>query len=772
MSKLELLAPAGNLESFYAAINAGADAIYLGLDDFNARIKADNFSVDNIKNIVDFAHLRSVKVYITINIIIKDYEYDKLLIMIKKTMEANVDAYLVQDLGVANFLISHFPTINLHASTQMGIHNLYGAQVVEKLGFTRIVLSRETKLEDIKLIKENTSLEIEYFVQGALCVSFSGNCYMSSFSTLNSGNRGRCQQLCRLKYQSFENDQFLKSGYLLSARDLSLIKNIKLLKNAGVDSFKIEGRLRRKGYVSVVTSTYRKLIDLIENNQSLNDELINDSINNLKKEFSRGDFLYDAYLKNGNTSNVINEKIQNHLGVKIGKSISCKSFKDIYEIEVYSTHSIKKGDGLKFVKDNKELVSLGVGNVNILDGNKYRIYSKNKVPNGLDMYLTLDEKLESASLNNIIKKPIDIYVYAYPNSPLVVTINFEKLSVTESSEYIIEEAKNVITTKEEITNQISKVSDTPFYVNNVNVETENSFIPKSVINETRRNAIKLLEDKILAYQRKDFIFKENIEHVEYKPIYSKDIFIINENIKLSVLDYFDLNNKLIVFSFSDYTQANSYIKYIKDKYPNNDYALNLPIINNSKDLIIIDKIIASNKDFILIANNIGHLKYLNDHRIIAGLGLNICSKQSFNTYMKFGCMNAILSLETDKKVVDELCGCYYYSIGYNTLMNFAHCPYQVNYNTTCGKCSFNDSLSYQDDAHKKMKIRRTRIANCYFELLNSNLLNTYKDVNNLKVIDLRNVNDEYIKNLVLFIDNEIDNVTSHDSKGLLFKTVK
>ena len=163
MSKLELLAPAGNLESFYAAINAGANAIYLGLDDFNARIKADNFSVDNIKNIVDFAHLRSVKVYVTINIIIKDYEYDKLLNMIKKTMEANVDAYLVQDLGVANFLISHFPTTNLHASTQMGIHNLYGAQVVEKLGFTRIVLSRETKLEDIKLIKKLGDNNMEDF---------------------------------------------------------------------------------------------------------------------------------------------------------------------------------------------------------------------------------------------------------------------------------------------------------------------------------------------------------------------------------------------------------------------------------------------------------------------------------------------------------------------------------------------------------------------------------------------------------------------------------
>ncbi|MGM9859017.1 MAG: U32 family peptidase [Bacilli bacterium] len=771
MNKLELLAPAGNIESFYAAINAGADAIYLGLDDFNARIKAENFSVDNIKEVVDYAHLRDVKVYVTVNIIIKDSEYDKLFNMIQKTMEAHVDAYLIQDLGVAEFLKKHFPLLVLHASTQMGIHNLYGAQVAEKLGFSRIVLSRETKLEDIKLIKENTSLEIEYFIQGALCVSFSGNCYLSSFSSLNSGNRGRCQQLCRLKYQSFGNDKFLKSGYLLSARDLSLIKNIKLLKDVGVDSFKIEGRLRRKGYVSVVTSTYRKLIDLIENDKYISNELIIDSIIDLKKEFSRGDFLYDAYLKNGNISNVINENVQNHMGVKIGKSISCKAFKDIYEIEVYSTHNIKKGDGLKFVKDNKEIVSLGVGNVNVLKDNKYRIFSKNKVLNGLDMYLTLDEKLESSSLSNIIKKPIDIYVYAYPSSPLVITINYNKLSVTESSDFIIEEAKNVSTTKEEIITQISKLNDTPFYINNINVEIENCFIPKSVVNQARRNALKLLEEEILKNHKKDILINENIEEKDYIPSYTKNIFIINEKIKLSSLANFDLTDKLITFVFSDYSQADAYIKYIKDAYPNNDYAINLPIISNNKDIAIIDKIIKT-YDFILIANNISHIKYIKENKVIAGLGLNICSKQSFNTYMKLGCINAILSLETEKKILDELHHCYYYSIGYNTLMNFSHCPYQVNYNTTCGKCSFNDSLLYQDDSHKKMKIRRTRICNCYFELLNSHLLNTYKDTNNVKVIDLRNLDETNIQNVSLLINGEIENITGIDSKGLLFKKVK
>ena len=265
MNKMELLAPAGNFESLYAAINAGCDAVYLGLDDFNARIKAENFNTTNIYDVVRYAHLRDVKVYVTLNIIIKDDEYSSLLRMIKETIKANVDAYIIQDLGVASFLKSHFPNICLHASTQMGIHNVQGAQVAKELGFTRIVLSRETKLEDIKEIKEKTNLEIEYFIQGALCVSFSGNCYLSSFKTLNSGNRGRCQQLCRLKYQAFNGDTFINSGYLISPRDLSLIKNISLLKEAGVDSLKIEGRLRRKGYVATTVSTYRKVLDIFKN---------------------------------------------------------------------------------------------------------------------------------------------------------------------------------------------------------------------------------------------------------------------------------------------------------------------------------------------------------------------------------------------------------------------------------------------------------------------------------------------------------------------------
>lgn len=199
---LELLAPAGDMESFDVAVASGADAVYLGLDNFNARMKAQNFDCDNIAQVVSRAHFYGVKVYVTINTILQNCEFKELIELVKASIDAKVDAFLVQDLGVCKVLKETFDGICLHASTQLGVHNLYGAKVAEKAGFSRVVLSREAKLEDIIEIKNNTNLEIEYFVQGALCIAFSGNCYLSSKEQGASGNRGLCKQMCRLPYRA------------------------------------------------------------------------------------------------------------------------------------------------------------------------------------------------------------------------------------------------------------------------------------------------------------------------------------------------------------------------------------------------------------------------------------------------------------------------------------------------------------------------------------------------------------------------------------------
>ena len=323
---LELLAPAGDMEAFDVAVASGADAVYLGLDNFNARMKAQNFDCDNIAQVVSRAHFYGVKVYVTINTILQNCEFKELIELVKASIDAKVDAFLVQDLGVCKVLKETFDGICLHASTQLGVHNLYGAKVAEKAGFSRVVLSREAKLADIIEIKNNTNLEIEYFVQGALCIAFSGNCYLSSKEQGASGNRGLCKQMCRLPYRAEVQGKSC-DGYLLSARDLCLYSSIKQLADAGVCSFKIEGRLRRNGYVACAVQAYRKALDEVEKGNSPTLDSITE--NELKIAFSRGEFLKRAYLDEG-TPKVVEKRFNNHIGIKIGtvKSVKGRTFRD------------------------------------------------------------------------------------------------------------------------------------------------------------------------------------------------------------------------------------------------------------------------------------------------------------------------------------------------------------------------------------------------------------------------------------------------------------
>ena len=257
---MELLAPVGDKESLKVAVYNGANAIYLGIKDFNARNNIAGFSLEDLDDVVRFFHLWNVKVYLAINILFKDEELQKALDVVFHANNKGVDAFIVQDVGLAYLINKHYPNIVLHASTQMAVHNLDGVKQLEKLGFKRVVLSREVGLEEIKYIHKNSNIEIEFFVQGALCVSFSGNCYLCSYLANKSGNRGVCQQFCRLPFEAYENNKLIKKGNLLSAKDICLIEKLQDLKEAGVVSLKIEGRARRPFYVGQVCKTYSKVL--------------------------------------------------------------------------------------------------------------------------------------------------------------------------------------------------------------------------------------------------------------------------------------------------------------------------------------------------------------------------------------------------------------------------------------------------------------------------------------------------------------------------------
>ena len=257
--RLKVLSPAGDMESLKMAVYNGADEVYLGVKDFNAR-NIEGFSLESLKEAVNFAHIFGVKVHLTVNILFSDDEIQSALDLIVDAYNLGVDAFIIQDIGLISLVHKLYPDIEIHASTQMGIHNLEGVRAVEKYGVKRVVLSRETPLSEIKRIRDNSNVEIEYFVQGALCVSFSGNCYLSSYLTNCSGNRGKCKQLCRLPYTFMYGDKEISKGYLLSAKDFNMLNRLSELKSAGVTAIKIEGRARRPYYVGEATRVYANAV--------------------------------------------------------------------------------------------------------------------------------------------------------------------------------------------------------------------------------------------------------------------------------------------------------------------------------------------------------------------------------------------------------------------------------------------------------------------------------------------------------------------------------
>ena len=314
-NNVELLSPAGDFECVKAAVQNGADAIYLGASSFSARASAANFSLAELKEVINYAHIRNVKVHLALNTLIKNNEFSEAISIAEKAYELGIDAIIVQDLGLATTLINSFPKLPIHASTQMTIHNLSGVQALERLGIQRVVLARELSLPEIEYICRNTNVEVETFIHGALCIGYSGQCLFSSMVGGRSANRGKCAQACRLPYQLLQDKNIIDSGYLLSPRDLCGLEFLPSLIEAGVKSFKIEGRLKSPEYVAVATRIYRKYIDLYFSSNPYEINLKDKK--DLLQVFNRGNFSSGHLDRKANLDLVFKEK-QNNMGIYIG----------------------------------------------------------------------------------------------------------------------------------------------------------------------------------------------------------------------------------------------------------------------------------------------------------------------------------------------------------------------------------------------------------------------------------------------------------------------
>lgn len=516
MRKPELLAPAGNIESLYAAVNAGCDAVYLAGNLYGARSYANNFSNEELIEAINYCHLLGVKVYVTVNTLIYEDEVDNFLDYVGFIHRNNVDAIIVQDLGMCDLIHKTYPNLEIHASTQMHIHNLDGVLMAKKLGIKRVVMARETSIDTLKKIKENTDMPLEVFVHGALCISYSGQCLMSSLIGNRSGNRGSCTGCCRLPYDLYvDNNKVNEDKYLLSTKDLNTLDHINELIDIEIDSLKIEGRMKSPEYVYVAVKLYRQAIDsYFKYSKVIYDKNLLKSLKFIfNREYTKG------FLFNEQNSNIINSFRPNHLGIKIGKVI--KLMKN--QVLIKLNEQLNINDGIRIISKNDtgaivtriikngKLVKSGLPNDEIIIDVKGKVNINDIVLKTYDYNLI--SEINKEIQNERRKVFVDIKIEARLNDYFKVSINDGNNSVKYISKCLISKAINNPTSKEAILKQMSKLGNSIYKINNIDILLDNNiFIQLSELNNIRREVIELLNNKRL-----------------YSINYKKDVYTISVN---------------------------------------------------------------------------------------------------------------------------------------------------------------------------------------------------------------------------------------------------
>lgn len=506
----ELLAPAGSMEALKAAISNGCDAIYLGMQKFGARAYSSNFDLESLQEAVAYAHLRNVKIYVTMNTIVFENEMEEMKEQIRQLNEIGVDGIIVQDLAALDYIVKNFLDLEVHCSTQMGIDDLDGTLLFKELGAKRVVLSREVEIEKVKEIKRIAEIPVEIFVHGALCVSYSGNCLMSGLIGYRSGNRGRCVGSCRKEYELLDQttDTSLARNYILSTKDLNTIDYIDDLKE--IDSLKIEGRMKDPTYVANVVSKYRMALD---------HQITEEEKENLKKTFNRT--FTKGYLFHEDRRNITNIVKPNNFGYEIG-TIS-RMVKDRYEITL--TRPLNQNDTIR-ISHNKEEVNLMVAKLYNKEGeliNKADKVCYIKIQETLSpgdvVYKTKDyfySKELEASLEKEFKRfPLDLKVYACPDSKLFIDAEGLGFQYFYESEEILGEAIHNPTTKDQVIKQFSRLHDTIFELNQVDYEECHAFIPAKLLNAARREIVQGLSDLKLNSQKNRTKAREAKEKISF-----------------------------------------------------------------------------------------------------------------------------------------------------------------------------------------------------------------------------------------------------------------
>ena len=676
---IELLSPVGDLDCLKAAVQNGADCVYFGASNFSARAFASNF--DDLELAINYAKIRGVKTNLTLNTLIKNDEFEDAYNLAKKAYELGIDAIIVQDLGLATRLIKDFPDLPIHASTQMSIHNLQGTLKLQNLGFKRVVLARELCANEIEYICQNSNVEIECFIHGALCISYSGQCLFSSLVGGRSGNRGKCAQPCRLPYELVQNgNETIDKGFLLSTKDLCGLDYIPFLINAGVTSFKIEGRMKTPEYVATVTRIYRKYIDLaLSGNPYVIDEK---DKKYLLQVFNRG-LSSNGHLDKEPNKNLIYPIKPNNMGLPLG--IIQKYNKTNGHITLKLQEELYVGDCISTQKENGSynVSELMVKNKNIKIGNIGNLVTigrmKGNISVGDKVYKISSKVLKDNALNSFKtenrKIPLNIKLFIQNNKNISAVVNscykyylYKNLNFEYTFNIIPNTSINKPLDKDTIIKQFSKTNNSIYEFKKIEIILDdNLFLPISSLNDLRRTILENIEKQTL-----DKI--KRTSNCCYTPIVSNASNLKN-NYKISLL----LNDLNLEYDYSKLDGVhNLYIPlkfFVNKNYENILNVLNkkfstyiyLPtIIRANYRNLFYDNIVNTTKKYNIkgiVLSNISNFMLISDLyksnknlELIANYTFNIYNNETINKLNDLQISKYIVSPELDKLSILNLYG--------------------------------------------------------------------------------------------------------------------
>lgn len=711
--KKELLSPVGSMASLYQAVHNGADAVYLGGKKFGARMFADNFNEEELKQAIDYCHLYGVKIYITVNTVIFDNEVEEFIKYVEFLYLNGVDAVIMQDIGMISLVKQKFPELEIHASTQAHNHNEEGIKLLKSLGVSRIVLARELSLDEVKNI--NVDIEKEIFIHGALCVCYSGCCLFSSMNSSRSGNRGECVASCRLPYKLHKNNEQIKTNgkYLLSMRELNTSSYIKEILESDVVSLKIEGRMKSPEYVGFITKFYRTLIDKYYAGEDL--IISNEELDKLKSLFNRT--FTNGYLFNEYGNDVMNIKNQNHIGLEIGKVIEVNP----KYIKIKLNHDLHQEDGIKFLEEDKGMIinklynnkmllvnRIEKGSIAIVD-NKIGLKSLSKVS------LTINKVLLER-LNKYQEKKINVKykVKAILNGKLEISIN-DGINIVTVTGNKIESSLSRPIDKVNIINQLSKLGNTPFTCSDIDIQmSDNIFISLKELNELRRNLTEQLTNKRISISKR----KINVLNYELLSNTNKEnkisVLVRNEEQLLTVL-----NEKVDYIYVTDLNLYNKY-SLIENIYLRTNRVTSNFIEYNNKNVL---------------ATEFGAIhKYSQNNNVCSDYYLNINNNISVNVLEKIGIKRICISPEMRNfNKINSNVDIEMIVYGRLELMITKYCPLNMLLNKDdkkCNLCLSKDKYYLKDEQNKEYPLIHSKHITHIMHYKNIDLFNNVYEYKN------------------------------------------